>query len=161
MAKSVFYSFHYANDWWRVNTVKSMGVIKGQPVMDSQAWENVRRQGDKAIWNWIEEQMSGKDAVVVLIGSETASRPWVRKEIVHAWENNIPLCGVRIHRLKDQIGRLADAGADPFTQVALENGGTIADYVRPHNPSGQDSQTVYAAIEEALPGLVQNAYVRS
>jgi len=161
MAKSVFYSFHYANDWWRVNTIKSIGVLEGQPVMDSQDWESVKRQGDEAIWRWIKQQMSGKDAVVVLIGSDTANRPWVRREIAYAWDNNVPLCGVRIHGLKDENKHTASAGPDPFARVSLKSGRTIADYVRPYNPSGRNSQEVYADIEEALPGLVQNAYIRS
>lgn len=161
MAKSVFYSFQYANDWWRVNTIKSMGVIEGQPVLASQDWESVKRQGEGAIWRWIEKQMAGKDAVVVLVGSGTANRPWVRQEIAYAWDNHIPLCGVRIHGLKDQNQRTASAGADPFAQVSLKNGGTVADYIQPYSPSGWDSQSVYADIKTALPGLVQRAYVRS
>lgn len=161
MAKSVFYSFHYANDWWRVNTIKSMGVIEGQPVLDSQDWESVKRQGDDAIQRWIERQMAGKDAVVVLVGSDTANKPWVRKEIAYAWDNHIPLCGVRIHGLKDQDQRTTSAGPDPFAKVSLKNGGTIADYIQPYNPIGRDSQAVYANIKASLPGLVQNAYQRS
>lgn len=161
MATSVFYSFYYANDWWRVNTIKRMGVIEGQPVLDSQDWESVKRQGDDGIWRWIKRQMAGKEAVVVLVGSGTANRPWVRKEIAYAWDNCIPLCGVRIHGLKDQDQRTSTPGADPFAKVSLKNGGTIADYIEPYNPSGRDSQAVYADIKSSLPGLVQNAYLRS
>lgn len=161
MAKSVFYSFHYDNDWWRVNTIKSMGVIEGQPVLDSQDWESVKRQGEDAIWAWIKRQMAGKDAVVVLVGSGTASRPWVRREIAYAWDNHIPLCGVRIHGLKNQNGQTDYSGTDPFSQVSLKGGGTVADYVQPYNPNGRDSQAVYADIKNTLPSLVANAYVRS
>ncbi|WP_420890533.1 TIR domain-containing protein [Dietzia kunjamensis] len=95
------------------------------------------------------------------MGSDTANRPWVRKEIAYAWDNHIPLCGVRIHGLKDQDQRTTSAGPDPFAKVSLKNGGTIADYIQPYNPIGRDSQAVYANIKASLPGLVQNAYKRS
>lgn len=160
MAKSVFYSFHYANDWWRVNNIKSMGAVEGQPVLDSQDWESVKSKGDDAIWNWIKRQMSGKDAVVVLVGSGTAQRDWVQKEIAYAWDNRIPLCGVRIHGLKDEKRQTARAGADPFAQVSLRSGRTIAEYIQPYNPAGSDSQAVYADIQSTLPSLMSNAYVR-
>lgn len=161
MAKSVFYSFHYANDWWRVNNIKSMGVIEGQPVLESQDWESVKRQGEDAIWSWIKRQMSGKDAVVVLVGSDTAQRRWVRKEIAYAWDNGIPLCGVRIHGLKDENRQTDRAGVDPFAQVLLEGGGTVGDYIKSYSPSGGDSQTIYADIKSTLPSLVDHAYVRN
>lgn len=161
MADSVFYSFHYANDSWRVSNIRSMGAIEGQPILDPQDWESVKQKGDDAVWRWIKRQMTGKDAVVVLIGSDTANRLWVQKEIVYAWNNKIPLCGVRIHGLKDQNQRTASAGPDPFAQLSFSNGGTIADFIQPYNPSGRDSQAVWADIKDALPGLVQNAYVRS
>ncbi len=68
MAKSVFFSFHYARDAWRVQQVVKMGALEGQPILNPQKWEEVKRRGDQAIKTWIAEQMKYKSAVVVLVG---------------------------------------------------------------------------------------------
>ncbi len=91
MAKSVFYSFHYDRDAWRVQQIIQMGALEGQPILNAQQWEEVKRKGDAAIEKWIADQMAYKSAVVVLIGAQTASRPWVRHEIAYAWDNHKPL----------------------------------------------------------------------
>ncbi len=113
MAKTVFYSFHYERDVKRVQLVKNINALEGQPVLNSQAWEDKRRAGAKAIQNWIDEQMKYKKAVIVLIGQETATRPWVIYEIEKAWKDKKPLLGVRIHGLSS-MGSVDRAGADPF-----------------------------------------------
>ena len=78
---AVFYSFHYARDVNRVQLIRNIGKIDGQTLLNAQEWEAVRAQGPSAIANWIDTQMKYKTAVVVLIGNETASRPWVQYEI--------------------------------------------------------------------------------
>ncbi len=54
---SVFYSFHYDRDSWRVQQVMNMGVIDGSPLLNHQEWETVKRGGGQAIKNWIDRQM--------------------------------------------------------------------------------------------------------
>ena len=160
MAKSVFYSFHYDRDHWRVQQVMKMGALEGQPILNAQKWEEVKRQGDAAIKKWIQEQMLYKSAVVVLVGAETADRPWVRHEIAYAWDNRKPLVGVRIHGLADSNGYTASQGANPFSKVTLQGGGTVGDYVPLHTPSGYNSQTVYADIKNNITNWVDSAYKR-
>ncbi|GAA2524179.1 TIR-like protein DUF1863 [Rarobacter incanus] len=74
MAKSVFYSFHYDRDAWRVQQIIQMGALEGQPIFNAQQWEEVKRKGDAAIEKWIADQMAYKSAVVVVIGAQSASR---------------------------------------------------------------------------------------
>ncbi len=71
MAKSVFFSFHYSRDAWRVQQVANMGALEGQPILNAQEWEEVKRQGDASIKKWIADQMAYKSALVVLIGDRT------------------------------------------------------------------------------------------
>ncbi|HCS61973.1 MAG TPA: molecular chaperone Tir [Microbacterium sp.] len=160
MAKSVFYSFHYDNDAWRVQQIINIGALDGQTILNSQDWEAVKRQGDAAIQKWIDEQMSYKKAVVVLIGSGTVNRPWVQYEIEKAWNAKKPLVGVRIHGLADSSGSTDSAGADPFAKVALQGGGTVADYVPVYTPSGSTSKGVHADISANIASWVDNAYAR-
>lgn len=161
MAKSVFYSFHYDRDNWRVQQIINMGVLENQPILNPQQWESVKRKGKAAIEKWIDEQMAYKKAVVVLVGAQTATRPWVRYEIAKAWDSKRPLVGIRIHGLADANGNTDSWGTDPFSQVTLQGGGTVADSVTLHNPSGWDSKSVHADIRNNLESWVDGAYRRS
>lgn len=161
MAKSAFFSFHYERDAWRVQQVMNMGKLEGQPLLNPQNWEEVKRRGEQAIKNWVAEQMRYKSAVVVLVGAETAQRRWVRYEIAYAWDNRKPLVGVRIHGLADSYGRTDAQGPDPFKLVNLKGGGTVGDYVALHTPSGSTSQQVHASISGNLSSWVDRAYKRS
>ncbi len=113
MAKSVFYSFYYERDVHRVQLVRNIDALEGQPLLNSQDWENVQRGGDAAIEKWINQQMAYKKAVIVLIGQETAGRKWVNYEINKAWSDKRPLLGVHIHGLSS-MGSVDRAGRIPF-----------------------------------------------
>jgi hypothetical protein len=158
---AVYYSFHYARDHWRVQQIINMGAIEGQRILNAQDWEEVKRQGDKAVQRWIAEQMAYKTAAVVLVGSQTSTRRWVDYEIRYAWDNKKPLVGIRIHGLADRAGYTDARGANPFSNVALEGGGTVNDYVPLFDPSGRNSQEIYADIKANLKGWIADAYKRS
>ena len=49
--------------------------------IDSVDWQSIERQGDGAIRRWIDEQLEYTSVTVVLVGAETATRPWVQYEI--------------------------------------------------------------------------------
>lgn len=114
MAKTVFYSFHYKRDVNRVQLVQQIGALEGQPLLNAQEWESIQADGDDAVKQWIDEQMKYKRAVVVLIGSETAQRPWVRYEIEKAWAEKKPLLGIYIHGISS-MGSVDTKGANPFS----------------------------------------------
>jgi hypothetical protein len=160
MAKSVFFSFHYDRDAWRVQQIINMGALEEQTILSAQKWEEVKRRGKAAVEKWIADQMTYKSAVVVLVGRYTADRPWVRHEIAYAWDHRKPLVGIRIHGLADRAGETDLAGANPFSRVALQGGGTVGDYVPLYTPSGSTSQGVYGSIKRNLTAWVDGAYKR-
>lgn len=161
MAKTVFFSFHYDTDAWRMQQVSNMGAVEGQTILNAQEWEAVKQQGDAAIEKWIDEQMAYKRAVVALIGSRTANRPWVQYEIAKAWDAKKPLVGIRINGLADSSGNTDSAGSNPFSKVTLQGGGTVADYAPVFTPSGSTSQAVYGDIAANITSWVDSAYSRS
>ncbi|WP_048547994.1 TIR domain-containing protein [Nostocoides jenkinsii] len=114
MAKSVFYSFHYERDVNRVQLVRNINALEGQPLLNAQKWEEVRQKGDSAIEDWIDAQMAYKKAVIVLIGQQTAGRKWVNYEIDKAWADKKPLLGVHIHGLSS-MGSVDSPGTSPFS----------------------------------------------
>ena len=161
MSKSVFYSFHFDRDFWRVQNVRNIGSLDATEPVTPQKWETVKGGGDPAIEKWIAEQMAGKAAVVVLVGAETASRKWVKREIAYAWDHDIPLVGVRINGLRDSDQKTDPAGANPFAEVGLQRGGTVADHVSLHKPGGSDSKQVHASITANMESWVNGAYRRT
>jgi hypothetical protein len=149
MAKSVFYSFHYDRDVHRVQLVRNINALEGQPVLNAQQWENVQAGGRKAIENWIHQQMSHKKAVIVLIGKETASRSWVKYEIEKAWTDKKPLLGILIHGLS-AVGNVDTAGSNPFTKVAGVSGVPIFDPTVVSWNGKIDSKATYNKLRDKL-----------
>lgn len=158
MARAVFYSFHFDRDFWRVQQIRNIGAIEEQEILPAQRWEQVKREGDAAVKSWIDKEMRGKSAVVVLVGAETAARPWVKYEIRKAWNEGIPLVGVRIHGLLNRDQRPDHSGIDPFSQIT-DGGLPLSTWgVTLHDPAGTNSQQRYASIRENLPNWVDAAY---
>lgn len=155
--RRVFYSFHYANDCWRVQEIKNMGVVDGDAPVSSNEWEEVKRKGDTSIKNWIDNAMKGCSCLVVLIGSETANRDWVKYEIKKAWNDGMGVVGVYIDGLKDQNQKTCSRGSNPFNCFWVNNGynnrllSTIVDC---HTP---DYWAVYNDIKNKLPIWVEAA----
>jgi hypothetical protein len=96
MARRVFFSFHFANDFWRTHQVRNINALDGQTLCSANDWEEVKRKGDAAIKKWIDDQMYSKSCVVVLIGAETANRPWVTHEISKGWNDKRAVLGIRV-----------------------------------------------------------------
>jgi hypothetical protein len=142
MAKSVFYSFHYERDVHRVQLVRNINALEGQPVLNSQEWEEVRRKGDQAIESWIHDQMSYKKAVIVLIGKQTASREWVIYEIEKAWRDKKPLLGIYIHGLSS-LGKVDSMGANPFDKAEGVSGVPVFDPTQRDWQGNIDSKATY------------------
>jgi hypothetical protein len=136
-----------------------MGAIAGQEVLSAQRWETVKARGEKAVEDWIDKEMAYKRAVVVLIGSQTASRKWVKYEIRKAWASKKPLLGIRIHGLKNENQRTSTAGANPFSQFGFSDSSkTYADYVPVFDPAGHDSTQVYASIKNNIESWIARGY---
>ena len=156
MARRVFYSFHYRPDNWRASQVRNIGVIDGnQPASDND-WEKVKKGGDKAIQKWIDDQMSGRSCVVVLVGSKTANRKWINYEIKKAWRAGKALVGIYVNKLKDRNGHQSSKGSNPFSNFTV-NGVSMAKYVKCHTPKGTTSTAVYQDISDNLEDWIEDA----
>jgi hypothetical protein len=119
MTRRVFFSFHYKRDAWRAGIVRNSGVTKPNievsGYIDKAQWEQVERQGENAIKNWIDSQLKGTSITIVLIGAETYSRKWVLYEIEKSLQKGNGFVGIFIHRIKDQFGQIGYQGVLPPT----------------------------------------------
>lgn len=117
--RKVFYSFHFNNDVLRVQQVRQMGVLDGDEPVTPNKWEEIKRTPG-GVERWIDESMKGKSCVIVLIGSETAHRPWVKYEIKRAWETGKGLFGIHVHNLKCPRNGTCEKGPNPFNSITLK-----------------------------------------
>jgi hypothetical protein len=102
---------------------------------------------------WIDENLKYKRCVIVLIGSETANRRWVKHEIKRAWELKKGLFGIYIHNLKCPRTGTCSKGANPFSNWNV-NGQSMASLITCYDPSAWDA---YGEISRNLATWVSQA----
>lgn len=136
MAKrKIFYSFHYDNDVFRVQQIRNIGALEANEPVSANTWEQIKRGGDAAIKRWINENMEYKSCLVVLIGSETASRRWVKYEIEKAWNDKRGVLGVYIHNINCMRNGTCYKGANPFDGIYFKDGRKLSSVVKTYDPS--------------------------
>lgn len=156
MATKVFYSFYFKEDNWRASQVRNIGVVEGnQPVSDND-WEQIKKGGDEAIKRWINEQLNGRSCTIVLIGTNTAGRKWIKYEIEKSWNERKGLFGIYIHNLKDKDGNQSRKGRNPFDDFKLE-GKALSQIIKTYDPPYFDSKKVYEYIQNNIGSWVEEA----
>lgn len=117
--RRVFFSFHYERDAWRAAQVRNSqrfpvkGAVAAGRFSDAVDWESIKRQGTRAIQNWINDQLYGTSVTVVLIGNETSERCWVKYEIEQSIDRGNGLLGVRIHKIENRFKQTDSLGSVP------------------------------------------------
>lgn len=122
MARRVFFSFHYDNDVWRANQVRNSNVVAGPDLagfFDHSEYEEAKKQGWDAIRRMILRHLNGTSVTVVLIGSETANRPWVKYEIEQSIERKNGLLGIQIHHLQNWAKQISWPGPIPTVTPSI------------------------------------------
>lgn len=158
MTRKCFYSFHYAEDNWRVATVKNIGSVEGQPIVSGNEFEQIKAKGDDAVKNWINGNMAGRSTLIILIGANTAGRKWVDYEIEYAWSQKKAILGINIHKLLDRNGNSTSKGANPFANWTVGTQKTpMSNYAKVYDPAGADSKSVYASISNGIEGWIEEA----
>ncbi len=105
MARNVFFSFHYDNDVQRAFVVRQSWVTQpnrtASGVIDRADFESIKRNGDAAIKRWIDNQLIGSSVTVVLIGSETLQRPYVKYELEQSISRGNGIIGVFVNNIRN------------------------------------------------------------
>lgn len=121
MARRVFFSFHYKNDVWRAFQVRNSWVIKdtrkAEGFIDAADFENLKKTGESEVKKWIHEQLRGTSVTVVLIGSETSNREYIKYEIKKSWERGNGIIGIYIHNKKNDDGYITQKGDTDFGPI--------------------------------------------
>lgn len=145
MARKVFYSFCYTDDINRTMVVRNRWVTQGSQtisgIIDKAEFEKIKKNGDQAVYNWIDKQLEGTSVTVVLIGSNTLGRKFVQYEIRKSIERGNAIIGVHINKIKDmQTSRTSDKG----------NVHTVIGYYKDNSPAYFDNicDGIYDYIQE-------------
>ncbi len=105
MARKVFFSFHYDNDVQRAIVVRQSWVTKTTEnphgVIDKTAFEELQKKGTSNVERWIDSQLEGTTVTVVLIGSETLNRPFVKYEIEQSKKRGNAIIGIYVNKIKN------------------------------------------------------------
>lgn len=91
--------------------VRNSWVAQGKEAagfIDAADFEEVKRKGDTAIKNWIDNQLKGTSVTVVLVGKDTCASRWVKYEIEKSIEIGNGLLGIDVSKIKDLQGSTSD-----------------------------------------------------
>jgi hypothetical protein len=155
MAKrQIFYSFHFDNDMFRVQQIRNIGVlVENKPVSEND-WTTIKRGGDISIKKWVDDNLEYKSCLVVLIGSDTSNRKWVKYEIEKAWNYGKAVLGIYIHNLKCPRNGTCSQGANPFDQFTFKDNRKLSSIVKCYNPKSIDT---YNDIKNNLEDWIEEA----
>lgn len=128
MSRRVFFSFHFENDVVRTSQVRNSWVTKGDAAgfVDKADFEEVEKKGTAAVQKWIRDQLYGTSVTVVLIGSDTCNREYVRYEVQQSFARGNGMLGIYIHQCKDFADRTSIKGSNTFGEIGKdENGNAV------------------------------------
>ena len=123
MARRVFFSFSHDDDIWRANQVRNANVVAGPHLagfFDHSEYEVARKAGKDGIQRMILSHLKDTTVTVVLIGTKTANRPWVKYEIEQSIARKNGLVGIYIHHLKDSNRRCSSRGVKPAVPKGVD-----------------------------------------
>jgi hypothetical protein len=123
MARRVFFSFHHDDDIWRANQVRNANVVAGSHLagfFDHSEYEIAKKMGKDGIQRMILNHLKDTTVTVVLIGTKTANRRWVKYEIGQSIARKNGLLGIYIHRLKDPNKLPSPRGAKPAVPQGVD-----------------------------------------
>ena len=106
----MFFSFEYG-DVSRAMVVRNSWVTQGKDAagfIDAADFEELKKKGDTAIKNWIDNQLKGTSVTVVLVGKETCTSRWVKYEIEKSIEIGNGLLGIDVSKIKDLHGNTTE-----------------------------------------------------
>lgn len=124
MAKRVYFAFHYQDVIdLRANVVRNHNMVGGAAAagyFDHSIWEEAKRTSPLALKRLINAELENTSVTVVLVGSDTWARRWVRYEIFKSLERGNGVLAVHINSIKGRNQLPKPLGPNPFDNLALE-----------------------------------------
>lgn len=124
MPRRTFFSFHYQEDVWRAWNVRNCWVVnpdeeKSVGFFDASVFEASQKESDDALKTFLRNGLNNTSVTCILAGKYTASRRWVRYEIVRSVLKGNGLLTVDIDGVKNNAKVLGVKGSDPLSEVGV------------------------------------------
>jgi len=124
MARRTFFSFHYKPDIWRVQNVRNCWIVKPEDqsadgFFDSSVFEASAKENDDTLKAFLRDGLKNSSVTCVLVGAETASRRWVRYEVVRSILKGNGVLAVFIHDVKNNSGQTCLKGVNPLEEIGV------------------------------------------
>lgn len=156
MARRAFFSFHYELDVQRASVVRKSRLTHGEQTsfIDASLWEEAKKKSQEALKKLINEALQNTSVTVVLIGSRTNDRQWVKYELEQSIARGNGIVGVRVNKIKNFQGLTTGLGVNPLDNsfVTFTNGNKkrASDYYKTYDYVDDDGYNNLGAwIEEA------------
>ncbi len=123
MTRRAFFAFHFENDLSRVDQIRAeLGAAEVHQVgfFDPAEYGALLRADKATIRRVIRERVEGTSVTIVLIGTGTASQPFVHVAVEESIAHRNGLLGIHVHALDDQDGQLSFAGPAPIVPAGVE-----------------------------------------
>lgn len=125
MAKRVYFCFHYQDVVeFRANVVRNHWLTKEDRedagYFDASIWEEAKKKGDLSLKRLINNALENTSVTVVLIGSSTYSRRWVRYEIMKSMQRGNKILGIHINGIKGKDGQTKTLAPNPFDYLGYQ-----------------------------------------
>lgn len=109
MARRAFFSFEYEHDVSRAMVVRKSPITQEKAgFVDAAEFEKIKKKGDQAVRDWIDEQLELTTVTVVLVGEYTCTSKWVKYEIEKSAEKGNGMLGIDISKIKDFSGNTSE-----------------------------------------------------
>ena len=124
MARSIFFSFHYDDvSSFRANVVRNSWVTmrdRTAHFIDKSMWEEAERKGVLALKKLIENGLKGTSVTVILVGSNTFLRKWVKYEIVKSFVEGKGILPIYINRIPSRNEGIKVKGVNPLERLTVD-----------------------------------------
>jgi hypothetical protein len=124
MARSIFFSFHYDDvSSFRANVVRNSWLTmrdRSANFIDKSIWEEAEKKGVSNLKDLIEKGLKGTSVTVVLVGTETYSRRWVKYEIVKSFTEGKGVLPIYINRIPSKNEGIKAKGVNPLDKLAVD-----------------------------------------
>ena len=91
-----------------------------QTLLQDQIRRDAKKAGEEGIKRMILRNLNNTTVTIVLIGTSTWQRPWVRYEIAQSIARKNGLLGIYIHHLEDQWKGISNCGLKPVVPWNIE-----------------------------------------
>ena len=124
MARSIFFSFHYDDvSSFRANVVRNSWLTmrdRSAKFIDKSMWEEAEKKGAAHLKTLINNSLQGTSVTVILVGSETFSRRWVKYEIIKRFTEGKGVLPIFINRIPSKNEGIKVKGINPLERLTVD-----------------------------------------